>query len=106
MAFGIKRKELIEWKRNVTRGEIAFLTHYWEDERFPGCTSVTKVGCSDINKLIEWGKQYGLRKEWIHRDETYPHFDLFGEKQFEILQKENQQDHIERFNLHKKIQVE
>ena len=66
MAFGITRQELMNWKRQVKRGEIAFLTHYWQDERFPNATTVTKVGCNQITKLIEWGNQYGLKKEWIH----------------------------------------
>lgn len=57
MAFGITRGELNEWKRQVKNGQIAFLTHYWIDKRFPGCKTVTKVGCSDISVLIEWGKQ-------------------------------------------------
>ena len=35
MAFGITRKELGRWKRDVSEGKIAFLTHYWLDDRFP-----------------------------------------------------------------------
>ena len=46
MAFGIKRHELNEWKRKTLNGEIAFLTHYWYDQRFPEYYSVTKVGCN------------------------------------------------------------
>lgn len=89
MAFGIKRSELNEWKAKIKRGEIAFLTHYWIDERFPGCSTVTKVGCSDLEKLAEWGKHYNLRPEWIDkRKRDYPHFDLFGAKQAEILSEE------------------
>ncbi|MBR3121475.1 hypothetical protein [Oceanobacillus profundus] len=99
MAFGIKRSELLAWKDNVANGEVAFLTHYWIDERFPGCNTVTKVGCSDLGKLAAWGRAYGLREEWVHQDETYPHFDLFGERQLEILEKENQWEQIERFKL-------
>ncbi|MBP2077759.1 hypothetical protein [Oceanobacillus polygoni] len=99
MAFGIKRSELIAWKEKVTNGEIDFLTHYWIDERFPGCNTVTKVGCSDLDKLIAWGECYGLQEEWIHQDDTYPHFDLFGERQSKILRKENQWEQIERFKL-------
>ncbi|WP_338452345.1 hypothetical protein R4Z09_10935 [Niallia oryzisoli] len=95
MAFGIKRHELLEWKRNVDRGEIAFLTHYWLDSRFPGCKTVTKVGCKDIEKLINWGKQYGLKAEWIDRRKNrYPHFDLLGQKQKEILEKEGLTEHL------------
>ena len=29
MAFGIKRVELQAWKKAVSEGEMAFLTHYW-----------------------------------------------------------------------------
>ncbi|MGJ7921158.1 hypothetical protein [Neobacillus sp. LXY-4] len=94
MAFGIKRSELVEWKRRVSEGQIAFITHFWIDDRFPHCKTVTKVGCSDINKLIEWGNQYGLKPEWIDgRDKSYPHFDLLGDKQKTILQKEGL-DHL------------
>ncbi|WP_339227866.1 hypothetical protein NSQ77_20125 [Oceanobacillus sp. FSL K6-2867] len=99
MAFGIKRSELLAWKENVTNGNIDFLTHYWIDERFPGCNTVTKVGCNDLDKLIAWGKNYGLQKDWIHQDDIYPHFDLFGERQREILQRENQWEQIDRFKL-------
>lgn len=102
MAFGITRIELQEWKKQVLQGEIAFLTHFWQDVRFPNCYTVTKVGCSDIEKLITWGKQYGLQAEWIHYDEDFPHFDLFGEKELEVLQNENKHEQIERFNLLKK----
>ncbi|MGJ9460497.1 hypothetical protein [Oceanobacillus sp. CF4.6] len=99
MAFGLKRSELISWKKNVENGEIDFLTHFWMDDRFPGCNTVTKVGCSDIDKLKNWGKVYGLQEQWIHRDEKYPHFDLFGDHQKEVLQKENKWDQIEKFKL-------
>jgi hypothetical protein len=92
MAFGINRQELKEWKEKIESGEIAFLTHYWLDDRFPGSKTVTKVGCNDIQKLVEWGKQYGLKPEWIDkRKENYPHYDLFGEIQKEILENEGLQ---------------
>lgn len=98
MAFGIKRPELNEWKLNVQNGKIAFLTHYWIDERFPGCNTVTKVGCNDVPKLIEWGQQYGLKPEWIDFKEAYPHFDLFGKYELEIMQKEGLKEQLDRFN--------
>jgi hypothetical protein len=89
LAFGINREELKNWKLKVQRGEIAFLTHYWIDDRFPGCTTVTKVGCNDVNKLADWGRDYGLKPEWIDdRKKDYPHYDLFGQKQAEILKNE------------------
>ncbi|HWO75299.1 MAG TPA: hypothetical protein VNM69_05175 [Bacillus sp. (in: firmicutes)] len=98
MAFGIKRKEIREWKRKIDAGEIAFLTHYWIDERFPGCKTVTKVGCHDLNRLANWGKQYGLKKEWIHkREDGYSHYDLLGEKEKEILECEGLLDQYFRF---------
>ena len=99
MAFGITRKELTAWKEAVKRGEIAFLTHYWFDDRFPNCHSVTKVSCNDVNKLIHWGEQFGLKKEWIHYYSDYPHFDLLGQTQYEILKKSGLDDHIVRFKL-------
>jgi len=98
MAFGIRRKELMNWKESVKRGEIAILTHYWEDERFPASTSVTKVGCINLDQLSKWGEKYQLKPEWIHRS-SYPHFDVFGKKQKEILQKEGLQEQINRFNI-------
>ncbi|WP_042456741.1 hypothetical protein [Neobacillus dielmonensis] len=95
MAFGIKRQDVTEWKRKIDQGEIAFLTHYWLDARFPGYKTVTKVGCNDLKKLAAWGKQYGLKEEWIdHRKDGYSHFDLIGEKQEEILRKEGRLEHI------------
>ncbi|WP_413381319.1 hypothetical protein [Alkalihalobacillus sp. 1P02AB] len=97
MAFGITRYELLAWKERVNKGEIAFMTHYWYDERFPQCNTVTKVGCVNLGKLIEWGKKYQLQPSWIDTRNDYPHFDLLGEKQIEILKKENQWSQMERF---------
>jgi hypothetical protein len=98
MAFGLRKKELREWKMKIDQGEIAFLTHYWIDDRFPGCKTVTKVGCSDLKKLIEWGEKHGLKPEWIDlRKDGYSHFDLVGERQAEILKKEQLMDHLKRF---------
>lgn len=95
MAFGIKRVELQEWKRKIDAGEIAFLTHYWYDERFPDCKTVTKVGCNDLEKLTMWGKKYGLKEKWIHlRNDGYSHFDLLGQWQRDILTKEKLFHHL------------
>ncbi|MBD1379348.1 hypothetical protein [Metabacillus arenae] len=99
MAFGIKRQELMDWKNQVKSGNIAFLTHYWLDERFPDCHTVTKVGCTDIQKLIDWGYANQLRPEWIHYKSDYPHFDLLGERQIKVLKKYGLDDHILRFQL-------
>lgn|SRR5690625_4846974 len=99
MAFGIIRQELLQWKQQVLQGEIAFLTHYWFDERFPEANTVTKVGCIDIERLIQWGKQYDLKEAWIDRRNSFPHFDLIGDKQILILKNENKWDHIHRFQL-------
>ncbi|MCM3611179.1 hypothetical protein M4S82_07910 [Planococcus sp. MERTA32b] len=96
MAFGIKRAELECWKREVEAGNIAFLTHYWIDERFPGCSTVTKVGCCDLEKLKIWGRQYGLQPEWLDLRGNYPHFDLFGDRQKSILKAENLLEQVER----------
>lgn len=96
MAFGIKREELDQWKQDVADGNIAFLTHYWIDERFPGCSTVTKVGCSDLDKLKAWGSQYGLRPEWLDLRGDYPHFDLFGDRQKAILIAENKLGQVEK----------
>lgn len=97
MAFGLKREELKEWKRRVEEGEIAFITHYWLDDRFPNMKTVTKVGCSDIQKLKLWGKKHGLNPKWIHKDERYPHFDLIGSFQKDILRAEGKLDQLNRF---------
>lgn len=97
MAFGINREELRAWKQQVQNGEIAFLTHYWLDDRFPDCHTVTKVGCVDIEKLIAWGNKHGLEESWIHKRDQFPHFDLVGDLQINILKKENKFDHVQRF---------
>lgn len=95
MAFGIKRHELKEWKNKIDNGDIAFLTHYWLDDRFPGAKTVTKVGSENVEKLAEWGKKHGLKAEWIHhRRDGYPHFDLIGPIQKEILLKEGLLQHL------------
>lgn len=99
MAFGITRKELSEWKNSVLKGEIAFLTHYWLDERFPEANTVTKVGCIDLERLTAWGRKYDLKESWIDQRNSFPHFDLIGERQIFILKKEKQWEHIRRFQL-------
>jgi hypothetical protein len=99
MAFGIKRDELQQWKRKVANGELAFLTHYWIHPKYPQCKTVTKAGCNDLARLIEWGHRYGLKEEWIDRRSDYPHFDLIGDKQKEILMKEQLTNHLERFRI-------
>ncbi|UVI29619.1 hypothetical protein [Paenibacillus spongiae] len=99
MALGITRQELNEWKAAVSRGEIAFLTHYWLDNRFPHIRTVTKVGCSDLNHLAAWCRDNGLNPAYIHHRQDYPHFDLLAPKQLEILRREGLLSHIERFKL-------
>ncbi|WP_096200610.1 hypothetical protein [Bacillus sp. FJAT-45350] len=97
MAFGIKRKELLDWKLRVKNGEIAFITHYWIDERYPNITTVTKVGCSNIEKLSKWGEKYNIPSHRIHHRKDYPHFDLLGERQVKILKEENMLQQLNRF---------
>lgn len=97
MAFGITRAELEAWKTAVSRGEIAFVTHYWLDPRFPGIRTVTKVGCADLEKLSAWCLANGLNPRYIHNRPPYPHFDLIGPKQAEILRRENLAHQLERF---------
>lgn len=99
MAFGIKRGELKSWKNKVENGDIAFLTHYWLDDRFPNSVTVTKVGCNDVRKLKIWGEKHGLQSNWIHHDPRFPHFDLFGDRQREILVSEKKWDQINKFKL-------
>jgi hypothetical protein len=99
MAFGISRKEMNAWKDKVSQGEIAYLTHYWLDSRFPGMTTVTKVGCADLVRLSKWCEQNGLNPRYIHHRADFPHYDLVGKKQKEILLQEQQWDQITRFRL-------
>ncbi|MDO3410794.1 hypothetical protein QWJ34_13560 [Saccharibacillus sp. CPCC 101409] len=103
MAFGIRRSELIRWKEAVERGEIAYLTHFWLDPRFPGMRSVTKVGCSDLGRLARWCRDNGLNPAYIHRRDRYPHFDLLGPKQAEILKREGLHDQLDRFVERKRL---
>jgi hypothetical protein len=97
MAFGINKTQLMDWKAEVKAGNIAFITHFWYDARFPNEKSVTKVGCSDRKKLIEWGSKYGLKLEWIHERDAYPHYDLIGDKQRLIMEKEGRSNELEKF---------
>lgn len=99
MAFGIDRDELSRWKKAVSQGEIAFLTHYWIDPRFPGMTTVTKVGCSDLERLTRWCEEHGLPAKYIHHRSSFPHFDLMGSRQQEILRKEGLWDQLKRFKM-------
>lgn len=97
LAFGIKREELNEWKEKVKKGEIAFITHYWYDDRFPDAKTVTKVGCCDLERLAEWGKKYHIPAKYIDKRSPYPHFDLLGKRQWEIMKAENMLDQLKRF---------
>ncbi|ERN53400.1 hypothetical protein M3689_16245 [Alkalihalophilus marmarensis] len=103
MAFGITKTELREWKERAKQNEISFLTHFWIDDRFPGCTSVTKVACADIEKLVSWGRNYGLKREWLHWHDDYPHFDLLGETQYRILKQEGLLSQLSRFRVLDKL---
>lgn len=99
MAFGVKKADLNLWKRKVESSEIAFLTHYWYDKRFPQYHTVTKVGCVNVEKLIRWGQQYGLKPDWIDARSPFPHFDLMGERQHDILVAEGRHEDIIKFRL-------
>ncbi|WP_409347133.1 hypothetical protein [Paenibacillus sp. MBLB4367] len=99
MAFGITRDELAVWKAAVSRGEIAYLTHYWIDPRFPGIKTVTKVGCADLGVLADWCRAHGLNPQYIHNRPPFPHFDLIGPKQKQILLQEGLTEHVERFRM-------
>ncbi|MBO2944216.1 hypothetical protein JJQ72_09575 [Paenibacillus sp. F411] len=99
MAFGITRQELRAWQQQTAAGVISFLTHYWYDPRFPQFTTVTKVGCSDLNRLAEWCLAHDLDPAYIHRRMPYPHFDLIGPRQREILRQAGQEDQLHRFKL-------
>nr|WP_245247385.1 MULTISPECIES: hypothetical protein [unclassified Paenibacillus] len=90
---------MTQWKEAVTRGEIAFITHFWLEPRFPGINTVTKVGCTNLERLSEWCATNGLDPRYIHNRDPFPHFDLIGSKQIEILQKERLWDQLERFRL-------
>ncbi|MEK0317673.1 hypothetical protein [Cohnella sp. 56] len=99
MAFGVTRAELEAWKRKVAGGEVAYLTHYWYEPRFPGVNTVTKVGCGDLDRLADWCMRFGLNPAYIHERRPYPHFDLIGAKQIEILRLEGQWEQLKRFGL-------
>lgn len=99
MAFGITREELNRWKAAVSRGEIAYLTHYWLEPRFPGIRTVTKVGCADVDRLADWCRENGLNPAYIHHRRPFPHFDLIGPKQKEILLREGLDRQLHRFRL-------
>ncbi|KIL41286.1 hypothetical protein SD70_08565 [Gordoniibacillus kamchatkensis] len=99
MAFGITRQQLEAWKQAVARGEIAFLTHYWYDPRFPGCRTVTKAGCTDLDKLAAWCRKHGLNPAYIHQRPPFPHYDLIGRKQVEVLKAEGQLEQLRKFRL-------
>lgn len=99
MAFGVNKDELNAWKEAVSRGEIAYLTHYWLDPRFPGSKTVTKVGCADLPRLRAWCLKHDLNPDYIHHRSVFPHFDLIGPKQREILLQEQLWDQLERFHM-------
>ena len=94
MAFGVSKQELTTWKEEANSGRIAFLTHYWHDERFPSYPTVTKVACNNIDTLVYWGEQYGLNPSWIHHREDFPHFDLLGDIERAVLVSEGKEEKL------------
>ena len=38
-----------------------------------------------------------MKEEWIDLKEGYPHFDLFGKYEYEIMEKENLLEQLKRF---------
>ncbi|MCE7791212.1 hypothetical protein K8O68_02110 [Salipaludibacillus sp. CUR1] len=94
MAFGVTRQELVKWKTKAANGQIAFLTHFWYDPRFPQYKTVTKAACTHKETLIQWGRKYGLKEEWIHDRQTFPHFDLMGEWEKRILREEGRESKL------------
>ncbi|GEN34715.1 MULTISPECIES: hypothetical protein [Aneurinibacillus] len=99
MAFGITRAELAAWKTKVGRGEVALLTHFWLHPRYPGIKTVTKAGCANLDTLLEWGQTYGLEQKHLHMRKGFPHFDLIGDKQKEVLVQEGLWEQIHRFRI-------
>ncbi|WP_026689772.1 hypothetical protein [Alteribacter aurantiacus] len=97
MAFGITRSELNVFKEKAQKGQIAIITHYWYDERFPEYKTVTKAACTNIDTLVNWGKKHGLKREWIHHQKGLPHFDLLGEHAKRVLKKEGLLSQLEKF---------
>lgn len=79
MAFGITRDELRKWKASIDNGKIAFITHFWLDDRFPDMKTVTKVGCKDLGRLAEWGSGYGLKKSGFTSGKTAIPITIFWE---------------------------
>jgi len=53
-----------------------------------------------MEQLIAWGQKHGLKKEWIHVREGFPHFDLIGDSQKRILQKERSLGNIQEYGLY------
>ncbi|MFA9559596.1 hypothetical protein ACERII_19990 [Evansella sp. AB-rgal1] len=96
MAFGLKKSDIEKWKKRANEGEVAFITHFWFDERFPQYRTVTKAACANKDTLIQWGQKYNLKPEWIHDRKDFPHFDLLGDRQRDILKKENQYEQLEK----------
>jgi hypothetical protein len=33
---------------------------------------------SSLEELVAWGREHGLRPDWVDRSHTLPHFDLHG----------------------------
>lgn len=99
MAFGITRAELAAWKAKVRQGEVSLLTHFWLHPRYPSIKTVTKAGCADLNALLTWGEPYELERKHLHLRNEFPHFDLIGDKQGEILAREGLWDQIIRFRI-------
>ncbi|GAC43630.1 hypothetical protein PPOP_3029 [Paenibacillus popilliae ATCC 14706] len=55
--------------------------------------------CADMARLSVWCVEHGLNPRYIHARRPFPHYDLIGPRQREILRQEQQWDQLERFWL-------
>ncbi|WP_280771909.1 hypothetical protein [Salipaludibacillus daqingensis] len=94
MAFGVTKSELFRWKEKARQGKVSFLTHFWYDTRFPQYKTVTKAACVNRETLVLWGEKHGLKEKWIHEREEFPHFDLIGDIEKQILVKEGYEEKL------------
>lgn len=88
------KTELSRWKATAKQGHVSFLTHFWYDTRFPEYKTVTKAACANRETLVTWGKKYGLKEKWIHDRNEFPHFDLLGDIEKQVLIKEGSEQKL------------
>lgn len=73
-------KEVKRAIRLAREGNVVIYSHPWHSEKMGQAKVVTKIMCSDKEKLLSWGNKRGLPLRAFHDTKKMPHYDIWGER--------------------------